>query len=67
VIEQIREEDTTMTKLMKRFETLMAAAAFAEEGEFQTARQILREAEKQESQRPTATKRPSNRPVLRAE
>ena len=66
MIDQIREEDTTMTKLMKRFETLMAAAAFAEEGEFQTARQILREAEKEET-RPTATKRPSNRPVLRAE
>ena len=54
-----------MTKLMKRFETLLTAAAFAEEGEFQTARQILREAEKEET-RPTATKRPSNRPVLRA-
>jgi hypothetical protein len=56
-----------MTKLMKRFETLLAAAAFAEEGEFQTARQILREAEKEERQRPTVTKRPSNRPVMRAE
>ena len=55
-----------MTKLMKRFETLLTAAAFAEEGEFQTARQILREAEKEETRR-TATKRPSNRPVLRAE
>lgn len=67
MIDPKAEEDKTMTKLMKRFETLMAAAAFAEEGEFQTARQILREADKEETQRPTATKRPSNRPVLRAE
>ncbi len=56
-----------MTKLMRKLETMMAAAAFAEEGEFETARQLLREAERQETPRPTATKRPSQRPVLRAE
>lgn len=64
---QNTEEDRTMRKLMKKFETMMAAAAFAEEGEFQIARQLLREAEREETQRPTATKRPSNRLVLRAE
>src|SRR4030067_1119659 len=32
-----------MKRLLKRFEDIMAAVAFAEEGEFETAREILRE------------------------
>lgn len=43
---------------MKRFETVMSAAAFAEEGEFETARQILRERE-------GTDRRASNRPEVR--
>ena len=38
-----KEEMTmkTMKTLLKKFETAMVAAAFAEEGEFETARQIM--------------------------
>ncbi|NCO82768.1 MAG: hypothetical protein COZ31_02690 [Nitrospirae bacterium CG_4_10_14_3_um_filter_44_29] len=32
-----------LKKLVKRFETLMTVAAFAEAGEFETAREILKE------------------------
>lgn len=34
-----------LRKLFNRFEGLMSAAAFAEEGEFDTAREIMRETE----------------------
>jgi len=55
-----------MKKLIKKLETLMTAAAFAESGEHDTAREILKEEkrlEKREITRPT--QRP--RPRLRAE
>lgn len=55
-----------MRKLLKKFETAMMAVAFAEEGEFETARQLMRE-EERKSIRPTTYKRPSDRKVLRAE
>ncbi len=32
-----------MKSIMEKFETAMVAAAFAEEGEFETARQIMKE------------------------
>ncbi len=32
-----------LRKLLERFETTMTAEAFAEEGEFETARKIMRE------------------------
>ncbi len=35
-----------MKKLMKRLEDVYAAAAFAEAGEFETAREIMREEER---------------------
>jgi len=41
--------------LFKKLESLLAAAAFAEEGEFETARQIMKE------DRPRKTDRPSDR------
>jgi hypothetical protein len=44
--------------LLTKFDRLMAAAAFAEEGEFETAREFLREEER-------AEKRPSGRPEMR--
>ncbi|HSB52257.1 MAG TPA: hypothetical protein VLD40_06325 [Dissulfurispiraceae bacterium] len=57
-----------MKKLLKKFETAMVASAFAEEGEFETARAILREEERERPKiRPTADKRASERKVVRAE
>jgi len=35
-----------MKSLVKKFETMFAATAFAEAGEFDTAREILRETER---------------------
>lgn len=61
-----RKEMTKMKKLLKKFETAMMAVAFAEEGEFETARQLMRE-EERETKRPTTYKRPTDRKVLRAE
>lgn len=37
----------TLGKLINRLDTIMASAAFAEEGEFDTAREILRDANSQ--------------------
>jgi len=59
-----------MKSTIKKMETLFAAAAFAEEGEFETARQIMREdVEVRKTDRPSMhdAKRPSNRPSLRAD
>lgn len=36
-----------LKKLLKGFEKAMTASAFAEEGEFETAREIIREAEEE--------------------
>ncbi len=58
-----------MKTLLKKFETMMVAAAFAEEGEFETARQIMNEDRPRKSDRPSAHdyKRPSVRKELRAD
>jgi hypothetical protein len=59
-----------MKNTMKKLEDLFAAAAFAEEGEFETARQIMSEkTELRKTDRPSMydAKRPSNRPTLRAD
>ena len=59
-----------MKSTIKKLETLFAAAAFAEEGEVETARQIMREGvEVRTTDRPSVydAKRPSNRPTLRAD
>ena len=59
-----------MKSTIKKLETLFAAAAFAEEGEFETARQIMSEkAEVRKTDRPSAydAKRPTNRPTLRVD
>ncbi len=59
-----------MKTLFKKLETAFAAAAFAEEGEFETARQLMNEKQDlRKSDRPSVhdAKRPSTRPTLRAD
>jgi hypothetical protein len=58
-----------MKGFFKKFETAMVAAAFAEAGEFETARQIMNEDRPRKTDRPSAYdyKRPSNRKELRAD
>jgi len=53
-----------MKTLLKKFETMMVAASFAEEGEFDTARRIANEDRARTSDRPT--QRPDSRTQLRA-
>jgi soluble cytochrome b562 len=56
-----------MKTLFKNLETMFAAAAFAEEGEVETARQLMNELkEMRKTVRPSDYQRPSNRPTLRA-
>ncbi len=45
-----------MKGLAKKLESLFAAVAFAEEGEFETARQVVRESERTEGQAVTGRK-----------
>jgi hypothetical protein len=56
-----------MKKLLKKFETSMMAVAFAEAGEFETARQIMTEDEDRKTGRPTLHKRATERKILRAD
>jgi len=49
-----------MKKLVKKLETLMAAATFAEAGEHETAREIMKEEDKRPEKRDKI--RPSQRP-----
>ncbi len=64
-----RKEELIMKTVFEKFETAMVAASFAEEGEFETARQIMREERPRKTDRPSATdyKRPSVRKELRAD
>jgi hypothetical protein len=57
-----------MKSLLNKFETTMVAAAFAEEGEFETARQIMKEEAVRKSDRPATRdqQRPAARKELRA-
>lgn len=58
-----------MKGIFKKFETAMVAAAFAEAGEFETARQIMSEDRPRKTDRPSTydRQRPSNRKELRAD
>jgi len=57
-----------MKTLLKKMETMFAAAAFAEEGEFETARQMVREQQElRKTTRPADRLRPASRPTLRAD
>jgi hypothetical protein len=66
---KFKKEDTDMKSLLKKFETMMVAAAFAEEGEYETARQIMNEDRPRNSNRPSARdyQKPTARKVLRAD
>jgi hypothetical protein len=64
------KEEQAMKSMFKKLETTFAAAAFAEEGEFETARQIMSEVKQvRTSDRPSVRteQRPSTRPTLRAD
>jgi hypothetical protein len=54
-----------MKTLFKKIETAMAASAFAEEGEFETARQLMNEDQPRTTVRPSQTVQP--RPTARKE
>jgi len=54
-----------MKSLLKKFEKTMVAATFAEAGEFETARQIMKEDRARKNDRPT--QRPAARKQMRAE
>jgi len=56
-----------MKKLFKKFETLMMAVTFAEAGEFETARQLMKEEELRKTDRPTIQQRPAKRKVMRVD
>ncbi len=51
-----------MKNLMKKFQAMMMAVAFAEEGEFETARQIIND----EKQSAGTSKRPAGTKLIRA-
>ncbi len=63
------KEEQIMKTVFEKFETAMVAASFAEEGEFETARQIMREERPRKTNRPSAThyKRQPARKELRAD
>ena len=59
-----------MKTILKKLETTFAAAAFAEEGEFETARQIMNEKDElRKTDRPSLrdNKRTAARPTLRVD
>jgi hypothetical protein len=65
-----RKEEIAMKSIFKKLETTFAAAAFAEEGEFETARQLMNEKnELRKSDRPSLrdTQRSAKRPTLRVD
>jgi hypothetical protein len=64
---QIDKEGTSMKTLLKKFETAMVAASFAEAGEFETARRIMNEDRKNDRPSQYDYKRPAARKELRAD
>ena len=58
-----------MKSIFKEFEKIMVAASFAEEGEFETARQIMNEDRPRKIDRPSTHdyKRPVARKEMRAD
>ncbi|OGW25722.1 MAG: hypothetical protein A2X59_08380 [Nitrospirae bacterium GWC2_42_7] len=56
----------TLSRLMKSFENAMAATAFAEEGEFETAREIMNEGNRQGERISGRVDSKRTKPTLRA-
>jgi hypothetical protein len=56
-----------MKTLLKKFETAMVAASFAEEGEFEIARKIMNEDRKSDRPAQHDYQRPAARKELRAD
>lgn len=56
-----------MNGILNKIETMMAASAFAEEGEFETARSMMHEDRKRKTARPENIQRQSQRKVVRAD
>jgi len=56
-----------MKTLLRKFETAMVAASFAEAGEFETARRIMNEDRKNDRPSKFDYKRPASRKELRAD
>ena len=56
-----------MKTLFRKFETLMMAVTFAEAGEFDTARQLMKEDEQRKTDRPSVQQRPRDRKIMRAD
>lgn len=56
----------TLSRLMKGFENAMTATAFAEAGEFGTAREIMREGNRQEKRITGRAESERAKPTLRA-
>lgn len=54
----VNRKDAMMKKLLKKLETIYSAVAFAESGEFDTAREIMNEDQVQKRDRKTKKKRP---------
>ena len=65
----MKKEGMTMKSIFKNFEKAMVAASFAEEGEFETARQIMNEDRPRKTDRPSSYdyKRPVSRKEMRAD
>jgi len=63
------KEEQIMKSIFEKFETVMVAASFAEEGEFEMARQIMKEDQPRKTDRPSARdfQRPAARKELRAD
>ncbi len=55
-----------MKGLLSKFEKAMMAVTFAESGEHETARQLLKEEEPDRTNRPESRKRPLEKPLMRA-
>lgn len=56
-----------MKTLLRKLEKTMVAVAFAEAGEFDTARRIMKEDQPRKGDRPSKRQRPAERKHLRAD